>query len=562
MDGSLPFTNTFEEYKRVFGQLCSKNCNYFLGNENLYQLLQSYGTTECELRIELYDFGGGGMRWLVAKQIRMNNESLKYSLNWDEVISPYPELGVDCDFYKLLPFKVLDSDVENCEYSFRGGWWYGDCEVTLFLNGVNVYRYETHTRTSIVARIFKNSYSLWRSHMVVRPTNDARPCDNPCQNEGICYHVADPIGHYCECTPGWGGATCELPDPCQNGGKCEAVEDPMGHHCTCTPGWCGATCELTDPCQNGAKCEAAEDPTGHHCACTPGWCGATCEETNPCKNGAKCPSVEEPMSCHCNSSWCGKTCEEINPCRNGGTCESHETTETLSCKCVAEFTGQTCEDVIREDSTSEDTTTGDDATGDDPTGENATAYQNHCRPKDCYDLKCYLRSKPRYGIDGNQTIYLDTPTVTTLNGVSCDHETDGGVWVFYQRRMDGSVPFTKTFEEYKRVFGQLCSKHCNYFLGNENLYQLLQSCGTTECELRIELYDFGGGGEMRWLVAKQFRMNNESLKYSLNWDEVISHYPELGVDWDFHKLLPFKVLDSDVENCEYSFRGGMVVRRL
>ena len=195
------------------------------------------------------------------------------------------------------------------------------------------------------------------------------------------------------------------------------------------------------------------------------------------------------MSCHCNSSWCGKTCEEINPCRNGGTCESHETTETISCKCVAAFTGQTCENVIREDTTSEDTTT-----GDDPTGENATAYQNHCRPKDCYDLKCYLRSKPRYGIDGNQTIYLDTPTVTTLNGVSCDHETDGGGWVFYQRRMDGSVPFTKTFEEYKRVFGQLCSKNCNYFLGNENLYQLLQSYGTTECELRIELYDFGWGG--------------------------------------------------------------------
>ena len=236
----------------------------------------------------------------------MNNESLKYSLNWDEVISPYPELGVDWDFHKLLPFKVLDSDVENCEYSFRGGWWYGDCEVRLFLNGV--YRYETHTRTSIMARSFKNSYSLWRSHMMVRPTNDARPCDNPCKNKGICYHVADPIGHYCECTPGWCGATCEVTDPCQNGGKCEAVEDPMGHHCACTPGWCGATCELTDPCQNGAKCEAAEDPTGHHCACMPGWCGATCEETNPCKNGAKCPSVEEPMSCHCNSSWCCKTC--------------------------------------------------------------------------------------------------------------------------------------------------------------------------------------------------------------------------------------------------------------
>ena len=127
--------------------------------------------------------------------------------------------------------------------------------------------------------------------------------------------------------------------------------------------------------------------------------------------------------------------------------------------------------------------------------------------------------------------------------------------MFYQRRMDGSVPFTKTFEGYKRVFGQLCSKNCTYFLGNENLYQLLQIYGTTECELRIELYDFGGGGGMRWLVAKTIRMNNESLKYSLNWDEVISPYPELGVDWDFHKLLPFKVLDSDVENCEYSFRG-------
>ena len=55
------------------------------------------------------------------------------------------------------------------------------------------------------------------------------------------------------------------------------------------------------------------------------------------------------------------------------------------------------------------------------------ATQNQCRPKDCYDLKCYGVSKAK---DGPHTIYPDTPDLTNFSlPVSCDQETDGGGWI-------------------------------------------------------------------------------------------------------------------------------------
>ena len=77
------------------------------------------------------------------------------------------------------------------------------------------------------------------------------------------------------------------------------------------------------------------------------------------------------------------------------------------------------------------------------------AAQKDCRPKDCYDLKCYRVSGAK---DGPHTIYQSTPKMTSLQ-VSCDQETDGGGWVMYQRRVDGAVDFKRAWEEYKSMFG-------------------------------------------------------------------------------------------------------------
>ena len=70
--------------------------------------------------------------------------------------------------------------------------------------------------------------------------------------------------------------------------------------------------------------------------------------------------------------------------------------------------------------------------------------------------------------------------------VYCDQVTDGGGWIVFQRREDGSVDFFRGWADYKAGFGDIEGE---FWLGNNNLNYL-----TTDCchELRIELEDFDG----------------------------------------------------------------------
>ena len=345
LDGTVDFTRNWAAYKYGFGKNGDNMTELWLGNENIYQVLQTYGTTECELRMEVDAFDETN-RWLVAINFRMNNESDQYTLNWDNVTGPYPELYANWNYHKFLEFRTIDSENQQCVgkvgalHDMNGGWWYGSC-AKIFLTGEYVDE-EVETYKSIMVWDFKWKYSLKRARMMVRPTNDTRPCNNPCKNGGTCVHLTGLIGHRCTCKSEWCGTTCEVKNPCQNGAICEAVEYPPGHHCACSSGWCGVTCEVVNMCQNDAICVAVEDPLGHHCACS--------------------------------SEWCGVTCEVNNQCMNGGTCEVDAMTNTTTCKCDAEFTGLTCEDRTGEVTTSKDTTgevttsvvtTSEDATGED-----------------------------------------------------------------------------------------------------------------------------------------------------------------------------------------------------
>ena len=375
LDGTVNFTRTFEEYKRHFGQHGDNMTELWLGNENVYQVLQSYGTTECELRIEV-DAWDEETCWLVASNFRIGDEYRNYTLDWDNVISSHPDTESNWDLHKLLSFRTFEDENKDCVREYRGGWWYSgqDQCVKVYLNGRYVNEAVT-TWNSIMIFNFR-SLSLKRSRMMLRPTNDNRLCNNPCKNGGTCEHVA--YRSHCACTSDWCGATCEAKNPCNNGGNCEVDQLAMGDYrtlCTCTPDWCGVTCDLTNPCNNGGICKAVYEDLGFraHCACTPGWCGETCDLTNPCINGGVCEATEDSVSgyhayCACTSEWCGVRCEVKSLCMNGGTCEAYP----MTCKCAAGFAGQTCEDVIREITTSVDTTGGDTTSGD-TTSEDTTS---------------------------------------------------------------------------------------------------------------------------------------------------------------------------------------------
>eukprot|EP00058_Branchiostoma_floridae_P003920 XP_002589408.1 hypothetical protein BRAFLDRAFT_77852 [Branchiostoma floridae] len=90
----------------------------------------------------------------------------------------------------------------------------------------------------------------------------------------------------------------------------------------------------------------------------------------------------------------------------------------------------------------------------------------------------------------------------------CDMNTTGGGWTVIQRRQDGSVPFNRTWEEYKLGFG---NKNGEYWLGNENIHLLTNQ---KNYRLRIDLVDWNN--ESVYAEYSTFRVSGESDGYRLH----------------------------------------------
>ncbi|MGH0167351.1 UNVERIFIED_CONTAM: hypothetical protein FKN15_052391 [Acipenser sinensis] len=120
--------------------------------------------------------------------------------------------------------------------------------------------------------------------------------------------------------------------------------------------------------------------------------------------------------------------------------------------------------------------------------------------------------------------------------VFCDMHTDGGGWLVFQRRMDGSVDFFQDWNSYKRGFG---NKQTEFWLGNENIH-LLTATGFHE--LRIDLEDF----ERVKTFAKyeSFQILGESENYKLLLAEFTSG--TAGDSLTHHNNMPFSTKDHDL----------------
>ncbi|CAH1239335.1 ANGPT2 [Branchiostoma lanceolatum] len=138
----------------------------------------------------------------------------------------------------------------------------------------------------------------------------------------------------------------------------------------------------------------------------------------------------------------------------------------------------------------------------------------------------------------------------------CDMDTAGGGWTVIQRRQDGSVPFNRTWEEYKQGFGD---KNGEYWLGNENIHLLTSLKNFT---LRIDLEDWEGN--QKFAEYSTFRVSGESDQYRLD----IGGYSGSAGDCMTHGLnsnngQKFSTVDRDNDNVrgvhcsqEYGGQGG------
>ena len=99
-------------------------------------------------------------------------------------------------------------------------------------------------------------------------------------------------------------------------------------------------------------------------------------------------------------------------------------------------------------------------------------------------------------------------TYKSIN-VYCDQETDGGGWLVFQRRQDGSVDFYRSWEEYRHGFGNITSE---FWLGNDYLYEFTKS----QQELRVDLLDFSGNNAYAKYSSFSIGSLSESFALSIS----------------------------------------------
>ncbi|XP_070811606.1 ficolin-2-like [Pituophis catenifer annectens] len=134
--------------------------------------------------------------------------------------------------------------------------------------------------------------------------------------------------------------------------------------------------------------------------------------------------------------------------------------------------------------------------------------------------------------------------------VLCDMDTDGGGWIVFQRRSDGSVDFFRDWAAYKRGFG---SQLTEFWLGNDNLH-CLSSLGKNE--LRVDLIDFNN--QHSFAKYASFQVAAESKWYQLTLGAFTGG--SAGDSLSYHNNMPFSTRDKrqhpGASNCAETFKGA------
>ncbi|KAM9026724.1 fibrinogen alpha chain [Ara ararauna] len=177
--------------------------------------------------------------------------------------------------------------------------------------------------------------------------------------------------------------------------------------------------------------------------------------------------------------------------------------------------------------------------------------------KDCEDI----RQKHTFGAKSG--IFKIKPAGSNkVLSVYCDQDTTLGGWLLIQQRMDGSVNFNRTWQDYKRGFGSVDGKgQGEFWLGNENIHLLTQN----DTLLRIELEDWDGNAEYAEYIIQ---VGSEAEGYALAvssyegtaGDALIEGWLEDGTEYTSHAQMRFSTFDRDQdrweESCAEMYGGG------
>ncbi|XP_071412235.1 fibrinogen alpha chain [Pithys albifrons albifrons] len=188
-----------------------------------------------------------------------------------------------------------------------------------------------------------------------------------------------------------------------------------------------------------------------------------------------------------------------------------------------------------------------------PGGKRRTANTG----KDCDDIRQKHTSGAKSGI-----FKIKPAGSNKVLSVYCDQETTLGGWLLIQQRMDGSVNFNRTWQDYKRGFGSVDGRgQGEFWLGNENMHLLTQN----DTLLRVELEDWDGNTVYAEYIAQ---VGPEAEGYALAvssyegtaGDALIAGWLEEGTEYTSHAQMKFSTFDRDQdhweENCAEMYGGG------
>ncbi|KAM4662330.1 tenascin isoform 2-T3 [Discoglossus pictus] len=163
-------------------------------------------------------------------------------------------------------------------------------------------------------------------------------------------------------------------------------------------------------------------------------------------------------------------------------------------------------------------------------------------PKDC--SQALLNGETASGI---YTIYLNGDK-SQPSEVYCDMSIDGGGWIVFLRRTDGSEDFYRNWRTYSAGFG---NPNNEFFMGLENLHKITSQ---GQYELRVDLEDLG---EKAYAVYDKFSVGDAKSRYRLKVD---GYSGTAGDSMTYHNGRPFSTYDKDndsaITNCALSYKGA------
>ncbi|KAK7097943.1 microfibril-associated glycoprotein 4-like [Littorina saxatilis] len=132
-------------------------------------------------------------------------------------------------------------------------------------------------------------------------------------------------------------------------------------------------------------------------------------------------------------------------------------------------------------------------------GARSFVKSSKSKPKDCVEAQRYINES------GVVTIYPEDEN-TPLQ-VYCDQDTDGGGWLVFQRREDGSVDFFRNWTSYQDGFGNLTGE---FWLGLDALHMLTSR---QSYKLRVDMVT--EDGTQGTATYSGFTINNSNDNYRL-----------------------------------------------